>query len=98
MEYGTVAKWKVYKSEKAPQCTRCGMWMPFARYRRRQGINAREITDFCPTCGDQMLAIDECETCKYSKDENWQENGICYACRVDTWIFGKKHNEKILKH
>jgi hypothetical protein len=97
MEYGTVAKWKVYKGEIAPQCTRCGMWMPFARYRRGQGTNAREITDFCPTCGAKMFAIDECKTCKYSKDGNWQENGICYACRGDTWIFGKKHNERILK-
>lgn len=92
-----MAKWKVYKDEKAPQCTHCGMWAPFARYRRGRGTNARELTDFCPNCGAKMLAIDECETCKYAKDGNWQENGICYACRGDTWIYGKVQNERVLK-
>lgn len=92
-----MAKWKIYKGEKAPQCTSCGMWAPFARYRRGQGTNAREITDYCPTCGKKMNAIDECETCKYAKEGNWQENGICYACRGKPWIYGKPQNAEVLK-
>lgn len=28
-----MAEWRVYEAD-TPQCTACGMWMPFARYRR----------------------------------------------------------------
>ena len=30
-----MAEWRVYEAD-TPQCTHCGMWMPFARYRRRR--------------------------------------------------------------
>ena len=45
-----MAEWRAYEAD-TPQCTHCGMWMPFARYRRGQGTDARKITDFCPSCG-----------------------------------------------
>ena len=92
-----MARWKVYKGEKAPQCTACGMWAPFARYRRSTGINARELSDYCSSCGAKITGIDECYDCKYSKDGEWQDNGICFACRGDAWICGKKQNERIVK-
>lgn len=92
-----MARWKIYDGEKAPQCTHCGMWAPFARYRRRTGLNGRDITPYCPECGAKMEGIDECYTCPEAKDGKWQDNGICFACRSDTWVYGKKHNERILK-
>jgi len=94
--YEGMAKWKTFCGEKAPQCTSCGMWMPFARYTRKNGIEAREITDYCPSCGAKMTGIDECTSCEYSCNGEWQDNGICFACRGDTWVYGKKHNERIL--
>ena len=48
-----MSEWRVYTAD-IPQCTSCGMWMPFARYRRGQGTDAREITDYCPHCGGSM--------------------------------------------
>lgn len=40
-----MAEWRVYEAD-TPQCTSCGMWMPFARYRRGQGTDAkREIAE-----------------------------------------------------
>ena len=92
-----MARWKVFDDEKAPQCTHCGMWAPFARYRRKTGQNARYLTDYCPYCGARMTGMDECFTCPYAEDRRWQENGICYACREDPWVYGKKQNERILE-
>ena len=40
-----MAEWRVYEAD-TPQCTHCGMWMPFTRYRRDQGTNARSITNY----------------------------------------------------
>ena len=93
-----MAKWKVYDGDIFPSCTACGMPAPFARYRQRNGINAREITDYCSSCGAKMTGIDECASCPNSLNGEWQDNGICFACRGDTWIYGKKHNERILEN
>lgn len=92
-----MAHWKVYEGDNFPSCTSCGMCAPYARYRRQTGANARDITDYCPSCGEKITGIDECMECPYSKDRQWQENGICFACRGDTWVSGKKQNERILQ-
>lgn len=92
-----MARWKLYEGETALSCTHCGMAAPFTRYTRKNGLNAREITDYFPSCGAKMTGIEECENCPHSHNGEWQENGICFACRGDTWIFGKKQNERILK-
>ena len=81
-----MAEWKVYDYD-TPQCTHCGMWMPFARYRRGQGTNARSITDYCPWCGKKMTAMPMCGDCKYGQGA-WKDDGICYACREQVWIPG----------
>ena len=54
-----MAEWRVYEAD-TQQCTYSGMWMPFARYRCGQGTDAREITDFCPSCGRKMTAMPMC--------------------------------------
>ena len=87
-----MAGWKVYSGEKAPQCTGCGMWAPFARYRRRTGQNARMLTDYCPSCGRKMESCDACADCQYAEGGKWQDNGICFACRGDTWVYGVPRN------
>ena len=92
-----MAHWKLYKGETALSCTHCGMGAPFARYRRKNGLNAREITNYCPFCGSKMTGIDECKDCPHSKNGEWQENGICFACRGDTWILGKKQNKRLFE-
>lgn len=86
-----MAEWKVYEAD-TPQCTSCGMWMPFARYRRGQGVNARRITNYCPNCGKKMTAMPLCGRCKYGQGA-WKEDGICYACREQTWIPGAPHRK-----
>lgn len=86
-----MAEWRVYDYD-TPQCTHCGMWMPFARYRRGQSTDARSITDFCPSCGAKMTAMPMCETCKYGNGE-WKDDGICFACREQVWIPGKPHRQ-----
>lgn len=86
-----MAEWKVYELD-TPQCNSCGMWMPFARYRRGQGTNAREITDYCPHCGKKMTAMPMCGNCDYGKGA-WKEYGICYACREQVWIPGLPHRK-----
>lgn len=83
-----MAGWKVYRGEKAPQCTGCGMWAPFARYKRKTGQNARTLTDYCPSCGRKMEFCDDCAECEYAVDGKWQDNGICFACRGDAWVYG----------
>ena len=90
-------RWEVYVGDKSPHCTSCGMWAPFAQYNRKHGTNARSITDYCPYCGAKMRGIDECIDCPHSSNGEWQDNGICFACRDDVWVYGKKHNERILK-
>lgn len=82
-----MARWHVFEGKNAPQCTRCGMWAPFARYRRSTGVNARWLTNYCPECGAEMHSCDRCIGCKEAdKDNNyWKENGICYACRENAW-------------
>lgn len=84
-----MAKWKLYGCD-VPQCTHCGMWMPFARYRRGQGTDGRSITDFCPHCGEKMTAMPMCKSCTYGNGE-WKDDGICFACREQVWIPGKEH-------
>lgn len=86
-----MARWIVYE-EDTPQCSYCGMWAPFARYRRGQGTNARDITDYCPSCGEKMTALPLCADCKFGKGE-WRESGICYACRDQAWIPGRPHRK-----
>lgn len=86
-----MAEWRVYEDD-TPQCTNCGMFAPFARYRKWSGTNAREITNFCPSCGAKMTAMQICETCEYGKGA-WKDNGICYACRLQVWIPGKPHRK-----
>ena len=86
-----MAEWRVYEAD-TPQCTHCGMWMPFARYRRGQGTDAREITDFCPSCGKKMTAMPMCGSCAYGNGE-WKDDGICFACREQVWIPGKPHRQ-----
>ena len=86
-----MAEWRVYEAD-TPQCTSCGMWMPFARYRRGQGADAREITDFCPSCGKKMTAMPMCGSCAYGNGE-WKDDGICFACREQVWIPGKPHRQ-----
>lgn len=73
-----------------PQCSHCGMWMPFERYRRKTGANARRITDFCPSCGEKMTAMPMCGDCTYGHGE-WKDDGICFACREQIWVPGKAH-------
>lgn len=92
-----MARWKVYERDNFPSCTDCGHGAPFARYRRGNGIYGVEITDYCPYCGKKMTGIDECIECPYSKNGEWQDNGICFACRGDTWLPGKKQNDRILR-
>lgn len=86
-----MAEWKVYEAD-TPQCTSCGMWMPFARYRRGQGTNARKITDYCPHCGRKMTAMPMCVDCQYGHGA-WRDDGICYACREQVWIPGAPHRK-----
>ena len=91
-----MAEWKVYDYD-TPQCTHCGMWMPFARYRRGQGTDARIITDFCPSCGEKMTAMPMCGDCEYGQG-TWKDNGICYACREQVWIPGEPHRKAGEEH
>ena len=86
-----MAEWKVYVAD-TPQCTSCGMWMPFERYRRGQGTDARAITNYCPDCGSRMTAMPMCGGCKYGQGA-WKEDGICYACRDQVWIPGAPHRK-----
>lgn len=86
-----MAEWRVYEAD-IPQCTHCVMWMPFARYRRGQGTDAREITDFFPSCGKKMTAMPMCGSCAYGNGE-WKDDGICFACREQVWIPGKPHRQ-----
>ena len=86
-----MAEWMVFEHD-TPHCSSCGMWMPFARYRRGQGTNARTITDYCPHCGRKMTAMPMCGNCKYGQGA-WKENGICYACREQVWIPGAPHRK-----
>ena len=86
-----MAEWRVYEAD-TPQCTSCGMWMPFASYRRGQGINARKITDFWPSCGKKRTAMPMCGSCAYGNGE-WQDDGICFACREHVWIPGRPHRQ-----
>lgn len=86
-----MAEWRVYEAD-TPQCSGCGMWMPFARYWRGQGTYARKITDYCPCCGRKMTAMPMCGNCKYGQGA-WKEDGICYACREQVWIPGAPHRK-----
>ena len=92
-----MSRWSLYCEDIFPSCTGCGIGAPFARYTRKNGINARELTDYCPNCGAKMTGIDECKGCPHSHNGEWQNNGICFACRDDTWVYGKRQNERILK-
>lgn len=87
----TMAEWVVFEND-TPQCSGCGMWMPFARYWRGQGTYARKITNYCPCCGRKMTAMPMCGNCKYGQGA-WKEDGICYACREQVWIPGAPHRK-----
>lgn len=87
----TMARWITYEDD-TPQCSSCGMPTPFARYRRRHGTNAREITDYCPSCGKKMTAMPMCGECSYGNGK-WKDDGICYACREQVWIPGRPHRK-----
>lgn len=54
--------WILWEAD-TPQCSHCGMWMPFERYRRKTGVDAREITSFCLSCGAKMTAMPMCGDC-----------------------------------
>lgn len=86
-----MAEWVVFEND-TPQCSGCGMWMPFARYWRGQGTYARKITNYCPCCGRKMTAMPMCGNCKYGQGA-WKEDGICYACREQVWIPGAPHRK-----
>lgn len=43
-----------------------------------------------------MMGIDECQDCQYGNNGEWQDNGICFACRGNYWVYGKKQNEMVL--
>lgn len=86
-----MAEWIVFECD-TPQCSHCGMWMPFTRYRRGQGTNARSITDFCPNCGKKMTAMPMCASCVYGNGK-WKDDGICFACREQVWTPGKPHRQ-----
>lgn len=73
-----MSEWRVYTAD-IPRCTSCGMWMPFARYRRGQGTDAREITDYCPHCGKKMTAMPMCSGCSYGKGA-WKEEFFKIFC------------------
>jgi len=64
----------------------------FCQIQKKTGVNGRNITNYCPSCGAKMNGIDECLTCKYAKDGEWKDNGICFACRDITWTFGTPQN------
>ena len=85
-----MAEWKVYDSEDVPQCTHCGSYMPFARYRKGNGVNAREITDYCPWCGERMTNMPLCKDCAYGRGV-CKNDGVCYACRGQDWIPKRPH-------
>lgn len=87
-----MAEWKVYDELDVPQCTHCGMFMPFARYKKGHGTEARDVTDFCPYCGSKMTAMPQCHDCHYGSG-SWKDDGICYACREETWIPKKSHRK-----
>lgn len=95
-EGATMARWFIYEDD-TPQCSSCGMWMPFARYRRGQGTDARDITDYCPHCGKKMTAMPMCGECSHGNGE-WKDDGICYACREQVWIPGRPHRKAGEEH
>lgn len=82
-----MSEWRVYTAD-IPRCTSCGMWMPFARYRRGQGTDAREITDYCPHCGKKMTAMPMCSSCSYGKGA-WKEEFLRFSVSTSI-VFGIK--------
>jgi hypothetical protein len=36
-----------------------------------------------------MIAIDQCENCPHAENGHWKDDGICFSCREDAWIYGK---------
>lgn len=97
VRYNHEARWMVFDGDLTPSCSHCGMAAPSARYRRKDGVNAHELTEFCPSCGAKITAMDECKNCPHAEDGKWQDNGVCFACREKTWLPGQKHNDYILK-
>lgn len=78
-------------------CSHCGMAAPYARYRRCQGVNAYDLADYCPHCGAQMDAFPDCAECEDAHCGEWRENGICFACRQNAWIKGRKHRKSLIE-
>lgn len=35
-----------------------------------------------------MIAIDQCSDCPHAENGCSREDGICYACREDAWVYG----------
>ena len=79
---GIHATWKCMYDD-IPTCTHCGIGAPFARYRKGNGTNVRELTDSCPSCGAIMDKIEQCKDCCWSDDgiKNW-ERGVCLNCHI----------------
>ena len=64
-------------------CSHCGMGAPFARYRRKNGTNERELTDYCPSCGAIMDDIELCSKCSWNKNgKKNHESGVCLYCHI----------------
>ena len=79
---GIHAAWK-YMYDDIPACSHCGIGAPFARYKRKNGINARDLTNYCPNCGALMDKIKMCKDCDWSDkgNKNWG-SGICLNCHM----------------
>lgn len=79
---GIHATWKrMYDDVLA--CTHCGIAAPFARYRRKLGLNTRTLTNYCPNCGALMDKIEQCINCLWSDNgnKNW-DSGVCLNCQT----------------
>lgn len=68
-------------------CSHCGIGAPFARYRRKNGINARTLTDYCPSCGAIMDDIKKCKDCIWCKNvkKNY-DSGVCLSCYIGEYF------------
>ena len=53
--------------------------------------------DYCPHCGAQMDAFPDCAECEDAHCGEWCENGICFACRENAWITGRKHRKSLIE-
>ena len=80
---GIHAAWK-YMYDDIPACSHCGIGAPFARYKRKNGINARDLTNYCPNCGALMDKIKMCKDCDWSDKGNKNWGVVAFVWTV-TW-------------